>query len=46
MFPVPTEVKYKIPLWSVDPTATKVPVDPTPTLIVEMPIRSLEIFAT
>ena len=29
-----------------DPTETKFPIDPSPTLIVEIPIKSLEIFAT
>jgi len=45
--PEPIPVKYKVlnPL-VVDAIPTNVPVDPSPTFTVEIPIRSFEIFAT
>ena len=42
--PVPIPVKYKIPAVLV-PIPTKVPVEPRPTLKVEIPIKSFDIFA-
>jgi len=47
LVPDPIPVKYKVPsLFVVDVIPTNVPVDPTPTFTVEIPIKSSEIFAT
>ena len=47
MVPDPIPVKYKVPNPLVaDVIPTNVPVEPTPTFTVDIPIKSSEIFAT